>query len=64
MTKKEIERLERLENDNLNEEDEMWLEKLNKYAEKCHNLNTADCYETDREVADSIKNINNDELIN
>lgn len=31
--------------------------KLNKYSEKCKIINSVQIYETDREVADSIKNI-------
>ncbi|MCI6542822.1 MAG: hypothetical protein MR423_03405 [Firmicutes bacterium] len=31
--------------------------RLNKYSEKCKRINQATCYETDKEVADLIKNI-------
>lgn len=39
----------------LTEEEKKWLDKLNKYAEKCKQINAATCWETDKEVADSIK---------
>lgn len=39
------------------EEKRKYMEKLNKYAEKCKKINSATCYETDREVADSLREI-------
>lgn len=39
------------------EEKRKYMEKLNKYAEKCKKINSSTCYETDREVADSLREI-------
>ena len=39
------------------DEKRKYMEKLNKYAEKCKKINSATCYETDREVADSLREI-------
>ena len=58
MTKKERERMNRFLNNEMNEEDKKWIKNLNKYAEKCKKINSATCYETDKECANSIKNIN------
>ncbi len=50
------------ENNELTEEGKKWMNRLNKYSEKCKRINQAKCYETDKEVADFIKNIkSNDE---
>ena len=35
------------------------MNRLNKYSEKNKRINQATCYETDKEVADLIKNIKN-----
>ena len=40
------------------DEDKKWIKNLNKYAEKCKKINSATCYETDEECANSLKNIN------
>ncbi len=50
--------MNRFLNNEMNEEDKKWIENLNKYAEKCKKINSATCYETDKECANSIKNIN------
>ncbi len=47
------------ENNELTEEGQKWMDKLNKYSEKCEKINSATCYESDQEVAESIKNIGN-----
>lgn len=39
------------------EEQREYMIKLNKYAEKCKKINSATCYETDREVADSLREL-------
>lgn len=44
-----------MNNNILTEEEKKWLDKLNKYAEKCKKLNKATCWETDKEVAESIE---------
>ena len=45
------------ENNELTEEGEKWINKLNKDSERGKIINQATCYETDKEVADFIKNI-------
>ena len=47
------------ENNELTEEGIKWMNRLNKYSEKNKRINQATCYVTDKEVADSIKNIKN-----
>ncbi len=47
------------ENNELTEEGTKWMNRLNKYSEKNKRINQATCYETDKEVADLIKNIKN-----
>lgn len=47
------------ENNELTEEGKKWMNRLNKYSEKSKRINQATCYETDKEVADLIKNIKN-----
>lgn len=42
-------------NDIISEEEKKWLDKLNKYAEKCKKIDAATCWETDKEVAESIE---------
>ena len=50
------------ENNELTEEGKKWVNGLNRYSEKCKRINQATCYETDQEVANSIRNIeSNDE---
>ena len=39
------------------EEQIEYMIKLNKYAEKCKKINSVTCYETDREVADSLREL-------
>ena len=46
------------DNNELTEEGKKWMEKLNKFNQKCNNISKATCWETDQEVADAIKNIN------
>ncbi len=51
----------------LTKEEQEHIDRLNKYSEKCKKINKATCWETDKEVAESIKNCskldkNNDKL--
>ena len=43
--------------DCLTEKERKWIDKLNRYAEKVEQINKAQCYETDKEVAESIAKI-------
>ena len=36
------------------EEQEKYMDELNKYSEKCKNISSATCWESDRGVADSL----------
>lgn len=44
-----------MNNNDLTEKEKEWLDKLNKYSEKCKRISAATCWETDKEVAESIK---------
>lgn len=46
--------------DCLTEKERKWIDKLNRYAEKVEQINKAQCYETDKEVAESIAKIKKD----
>ena len=48
------------ENGELTEAGKIKMDKLNKYAAKQRIINSAEVYETDKEVAESIKNIGKD----
>ena len=39
------------------EEQEEYMDTLNKYSEKCKNINSATCWESDREVADHLREL-------
>lgn len=51
-------------NNELTEKGKKWMNELNKYSEKCERISQATCWETDKEVAETIKNIgkNTDEM--
>ena len=46
--------------DCLTEKERKWIDKLNRYAKKVEQINKAQCYETDKEVAESIAKIKKD----
>lgn len=45
-----------MEKNELTKEEQEKIDRLNKYSEKCKKINKATCWETDKEVAESIQN--------